>query len=112
MSPRTRPPSHKEVRGPARRSQGEVFVIAEGQVEKRHRPKDEASPSSSRLNETIAQSDPPLDTNFVGQYLERCIAVAESQIAGARDKSRKKEAVKEIERLVEKVVARVQADGG
>ena len=112
ISPRTRPPPPpppKDVKGPAKHSRGKRSVIAEGQAEKRHRHENEAFPSIDRVNNTIAQPDPPLDRQLVGQYLDRCIAVAEAQIAGARDKSKKKRAVEEIERLVERVIA-TQAD--
>lgn len=112
VSPRTRPPPSlppKDGKGPAKHIQGKAYAIAEGQAEKRHRPDNEAFPSSLQLNNAIGQSDPSLGKQLVGQYLDRCIAVAELQIAGARDKSRKKEAVREIERLVEKVIA-TQAD--
>lgn len=55
---------------------------------------------------------PPLDEDLMAQYLNRCIAAAETQLAGARDKSKVKNgAVREIERLVEKVVIR-QAELG
>ena len=54
---------------------------------------------------TAVKPAPALDEDLMAQYLNRCIAAAEAQLAGARDKSRKKKgAVKEIERLVEKVV--------
>ncbi|CAD6579414.1 MAG: hypothetical protein ASARMPREDX12_009160 [Alectoria sarmentosa] len=53
---------------------------------------------------TIAKPNPPLDRNTIGQYLDQCIAATESQLAGARNKSQKKKAVREIERLVAKVV--------
>ena len=47
----------------------------------------------------------PLDKALVAQYLEQCIAATESQLARSRNSAKKKaEAVKEIERLVEKVV--------
>lgn len=52
---------------------------------------------------------PPLDEDLMAQYLNRCIAAAETQLAGARDKSKVKNgAVKEIERLVEKVVRQAE----
>ena len=50
------------------------------------------------------KSTAPLDRHLMAQYLDQCIAAAESQIAGARDKVEKRRAVKEIERLVERVV--------
>lgn len=58
-----------------------------------------------RLRNTIAKPNPALDRRLMGQYLDRCIAATESQLARGRNKSKKKEAVKEIERLVEKVVS-------
>lgn len=63
-----------------------------------------AARSSCDRVDRIAPSDPPLDRHLVGQYLDRCIAATESQLAGARDKSEKKRAVRDIERLVEKVI--------
>ena len=47
----------------------------------------------------------PLDKALIAQYLDQCIAATESQLARSRNSAKKKEeAVKEIERLVEKVV--------
>lgn len=56
---------------------------------------------------------PPLDEDLMAQYLNQCIAAAETQLAGAKDKSKvKNEAVvKEIERLVEKLVRQAELDG-
>lgn len=64
---------------------------------------DLAALSRNRVN-TTAKSNPPLDGNVIGQYLDKCIAATEYQLARAGSKAKKKEAVKEIERLVEKVV--------
>lgn len=58
----------------------------------------------TRAQNTIEEPSAPLDRELVGQYLERCVAAAESQLVGARSNGEKKRAVKEIERLVEKVV--------
>ena len=61
-----------------------------------------------RLQQQTATT-PPLDEDLMAQYLNRCIAAAETQLAGARDKSKVKNgAVKEIERLVEKVVRQAE----
>lgn len=46
----------------------------------------------------------------MAQYLDRCIAVAETQLAGARGRG-KKGAVREIERLVERVVREGAGEG-
>lgn len=52
---------------------------------------------------------PPLDEDVMAQYLNRCIAAVETQLAGARDKSKGKNgAVKEIERLVEQLVRQAE----
>ena len=56
-----------------------------------------------------------LDRHLMGQYLDGCIAAAEAQLAKATNKAVKEEAVKEIERLVERVVGeagRLGARGG
>lgn len=51
---------------------------------------------------------PTLDKALIAQYLDQCIAATESQLARSRNNAKKKgEAVKEIERLVEKVVMQV-----
>lgn len=63
-----------------------------------------AARSSCPRANPIAKPHAPLDRHLIGQYLDRCIAATESQLAGARNKSKKKGAVKEIERLVEKVI--------
>ena len=52
---------------------------------------------------TVAESHAPLDRQLMGQYLEGCIKAAEARLAKTTDK-KKEEAVKEIERLVERVV--------
>lgn len=45
----------------------------------------------------------------MAQYLNRCIAAVETQLAGARDKSKGENgAVKEIERLVEQLVRQAE----
>ena len=55
------------------------------------------------------KATPHLDETVIAQYLEQCIAATESRLASARNNAKKKgEAVKEIERLVEKVM--MQAD--
>lgn len=59
--------------------------------------------SCNRVN-TIAKPNAPLDRNTIGQYLDGCIAATESQLVAGRNKAQRKRAVKEIERLVEKVV--------
>ena len=47
----------------------------------------------------------------MGQFLDKCIAAAESQLAAAGSKAKKKGAVREIERLVEKVVTQAGLTG-
>ena len=68
-----------------------------------------ARSSCHRVDPVIGPADPSLDRLLIGQYLDRCVAATESQLAEGRDKSKKQGAVKEIERLVEKVIA-TQAD--
>ena len=112
VSPRTRGPPLpplKDVEEVVNHSQGKEFLLAGGQAKEEDRSQLDALPSSHQVNITTAQPDPPLDRKTVGQYLDQCIAAAESQLVGAGGKSRKKSAVKEIERLVEKVIA-TQAD--
>lgn len=113
MSPRTRRPPLllKDAEEAAHHSQGKVSLLVGGQVDKRNGPNDDAFPSSHQVDITMAQPNPPLDRKLVGQYLDRCIAAAESQLVGVGSKSRKKGAVEEIERLVEMVIA-TQADCG
>lgn len=54
---------------------------------------------------TTAEPTRPLDRELMTQYLDRCIAATESQLADARHKAKRKGGtVKEIERLVENVV--------
>ena len=52
----------------------------------------------------VSVSQAPLDRHLIGQYLDGCIKAAEAKIANATNKAVKEEAVKEIERLVERVV--------
>ena len=52
----------------------------------------------------VAGSHGPLDRQLMGQYLDGCIAAAESRLAKAPNRAVKEEAVKEIERLVGRVV--------
>ena len=52
----------------------------------------------------IGVSQPPLDKHLMGQYLDGCIKAAEAQLAKTTDKGKKEEAVKEIERLVGRVI--------
>ena len=112
ISPRTRVPPLpplKDVVEETSCSEGKLSLPAGGQAKEEDRSQHEALPACNGVNIAIAQPDPPLDRKTVGQYLDQCIAAAESQLVGAGSKSRKKGAVKEIERLVEKVIA-TQAD--
>ena len=57
----------------------------------------------------------PLDRYLMGQYLDGCIKVAEAKLAKATSKAAKEEVVKEIEQLVERVIAeagRLETQGG
>ena len=111
-SPRTRRPAlplKDAVEDAANYSQGKVLLFADDHAKRRNGGQHDVLPSSHQANITVAQPNPPLDRQLVGQYLDRCIAAAESQLVGAGRKSRKKGAVKEIERLVKTVIA-TQAD--
>ena len=105
LSPRTRRPSRKDAKEAATRPQGRAPLFTDDQVGRKDRSQRDALPSCHRGNITNAQPNSPLDRQMIGQYLERCVAAAESQLAGAGNKSQKKGAVREIERLVEKVMA-------
>ncbi|KAL9132738.1 MAG: hypothetical protein Q9175_006088 [Cornicularia normoerica] len=100
ISPRSRP----EDVGNSATFHRKAPLIAD-QAEKKNRTEhdDVAALSCGRVN-TVAKPNAPLDNYLTGQYLDRCVAATESQLAGKRNKTKKKEAVKEIERLVEKVV--------
>ena len=64
---------------------------------------DFVSPPGPGAN-AVAVSHAPLDRHLMGQYLEGCIKAAEARLAKATDKKKKEEAVREIERLVGRVV--------
>lgn len=76
-----------------------------------HGPPLSASQTDTDKRTPLAQrtATPPLDEDLMAQYLNQCIAAAETQLAGAKDKSKVKNgAVKEIERLVEKLVTQAE----
>lgn len=104
ISPRTRQPT--DVGEPATSPRTDKASLCADQVEnQRNEHEDHAALSSChQVDPIIAKADLLLDRHLIGQYLDRCIAATESQLAGERDKTKKKGAVKEIERLVEKVI--------
>ena len=67
--------------------------------------KDTSTSTQDDDDTTTTTTAPPLDKDTIAQYLDRCIAVTETQLAAARSRREKNwAAVKEIERLVGKVV--------
>ena len=104
VSPRTRRPADFEE--PATCHMTDKASLCADQVEnQRNEHEDHAALSSChQVDPIIAQADLLLDRHLIGQYLDRCIAATESQLAGERNKTKKNGAVKEIERLVEKVI--------
>ena len=89
ISPWSRP---KDVEAPIS-SPGKAHVISGDLV-----------PLSGHGANTVAVSHAPLDRHLMGQYLDGCVKAAEARLAEATDKEKKEEIVKEIERLVERVV--------
>lgn len=56
-------------------------------------------------HDAVGRPSPLLGRHLVGPYLDSCIAATESQLVGARGKAGTRGAVREIQRLAEKVVA-------
>ena len=96
------------VQGPVIHSRDEASVSGDrGEEEERVVEREVLAALSSchRVDPIIGNADPSLDRRLMGQYLDRCIAATESQLVEGRKRSKKQGAVREIERLVEKVIA-------
>ncbi|KAL9064322.1 MAG: hypothetical protein Q9161_008956 [Pseudevernia consocians] len=108
LSPRSREAAGVGVGGPVIHSRDEAAVSGDrGEKEDRvvEREVFAALSSCHRVDPIIGNADPSLDRGLMGQYLDRCIAATESQLVEGRKRSKKQGAVREIERLVEKVIA-------
>ncbi len=90
ISPRTRRPT--DVKEPATCPRtDEASLCADRVGDQGNKHEDEAALSSChQVDPIIAKADLPLDRHLIGQYLDRCIAATESQLAGERIRRRRK----------------------
>ena len=98
---------------PADTSEDEISPLSRPQDVKT--PTDDLVPPPGHGADVVGVLHAPLDRHLMGQYLDGCIKVAEAKLAKATNKAAKEEVVKEIEQLVERVIAeagRLETQGG
>ena len=95
------PPAEHDISPLCRPQDVEIPTVSPGKAQMIG---DDLVPLPGHGTNTVAVSQAPLDRHLMGQYLDGCIKAAEARLAEATDKGKKEEIVKEIERLVERVV--------
>ncbi|KAM0798041.1 hypothetical protein BDR22DRAFT_861383 [Usnea florida] len=101
-SPPAADTSEDEISPLSRPQDAETPILSPG---KSQTTSDDLVPPPGHGTDVVGVLHAPLDRRLMGQYLDGCIKVAEAKLAKATNKAAKEEVVKEIEQLVERVIA-------